>query len=246
MEKIILITGASRGIGAATALLAAERGYTVCVNYLNDKVAANKVVAQIEEKGGKAIAVRADVSVEVMKLFATIDQELGALTALVNNVGIIPAKSKIDEIDTVRLQKIFATNVFSQFYCCREAVRRMSTEKGGNGGAIVNISSMATVLGSANEYVDYAASKGAIDTLTRGLALEVAAEGIRVNAIQAGTICTEMHANSGDPDRVEKIKHKIPLHRGGEAIEIAYSVLWLLSAEASYTTGTSVNISGGL
>ena len=244
---VVLITGGSRGIGAATCRLAAERGYAVCVNYRSNAAAANQVVTSITASGGRAIAVHADVAVEadVMQLFAACDAELGQLTALVNNAGILEMQMRVEAMDAARLQRVFATNVTGAFICAREAVKRMSTKHGGRGGAIVNLSSRAAVLGSPNEYVDYAASKAAVDTLTLGLAQEVAQEGIRVNAIRAGVIQTDIHASGGEPGRVDRVKASVPMRRGGTAEEVAHAVLWLLSDEASYTTGTFLDVSGG-
>jgi NAD(P)-dependent dehydrogenase (short-subunit alcohol dehydrogenase family) len=247
MSGIVLITGGSRGIGAAAALLAAERGYAVCVNYRSNAAAANAVVAAIADAGGRAIAVRADVSVEadVVGLFETCDAKLGRLTALINNAAILETQMRVDAMDTARLHRVFATNVVGAFTCAREAVKRLSTKYGGQGGAIVNLSSRAAVLGSPGEYVDYAASKAAVDTLTIGLAREVAAEGIRVNAIRAGVIYTEMHASGGEPGRVDRVKAFVPMQRGGTADEVARAIMWLLSDEASYTTGSFLDVSGG-
>ena len=247
MKKVILITGASRGIGAATARLAAARGYAVCVNYRNNRAAADAVVADIEAKGGEAIAVAADVAVEaeVVRLFQTVDQKLGRLTALVNNAGILETQMRVEDMDAARLARIFAANVTSCFLCAREAVRRMSSKHGGAGGAIVNVSSAAARLGSAGEYVDYAASKGAVDTLTIGLAREVATEGIRVNAVRPGFIYTDIHASGGEPGRVDRIKDTVPMKRGGRPGEVAAAILWLLSEEASYATGTFIDLAGG-
>ena len=247
MRKVLLVTGAGRGIGAATARLAAERGYAVCVNYLRNREAALAVVADIERGGGQAIAVAADISLEaeVMRLFETIDRQLGRLDALVNNAGILERQTQVQTIDAARLQRVFATNVIGSFLCAREAVKRMSSNNGGNGGAIVNLSSLAARTGSPNEYVDYAASKGAIDSFTRGLAAEVAEQGIRVNAVRPGFIYTDMHASGGEPDRIERVKAFVPLKRGGRPEEVAQAVLWLLSDEASYTTGTFIDVAGG-
>ena len=247
MGGILLVTGASRGIGAATARLAAQRGYAVCLNYLHGEVAARELVREIEQADGKAIAVAADISVEadVLRLYRTIDEKLGTVTALVNNAGILERQGRVQSIAADRLQRVFATNVVGSFLCAREAVLRMSTAHGGPGGAIVNVSSVAARTGSPNEYVDYAASKGAIDSFTRGLAVEVAAEGIRVNAVRPGFIHTDMHASGGEPDRIERVKAFVPLGRGGQADEVARAILWLLSAEASYTTGAFLDVAGG-
>jgi NAD(P)-dependent dehydrogenase (short-subunit alcohol dehydrogenase family) len=247
MSDAVIITGASRGIGAATARLAADRGYSVCVNYRSNREAAARVVEGIESHGGRAIAVAADVSVEsdVMRLFETCDRMLGPLKALVNNAGILEAQARVEAIDAARLQRVFAVNVFGAFICAREAVRRMSTRHGGGGGAIVNVSSGASRLGSPGEYVDYAASKGALDTLTIGLGREVAEEGIRVNAVRAGYIYTAMHASGGEPNRVDRVKELVPMKRGGTAEEVAQAVLWLLSSEASFTTGSFIEVTGG-
>lgn len=244
---IVIITGGSRGIGAATALLAASRGYAVCVNYRSNAAAAQAVVSSIEGFGGRAIAVQADVAIEadVVRMFETCDAQLGRLTALVNNAGILETQMRVEAMDAARLQRVLATNVTGAFLCAREAVKRMSTKHGGHGGAIVSLSSRAAVLGSPNEYVDYAASKAAVDTLTIGLAQEVAQEGIRVNAIRAGVIETEIHASGGEPGRVDRVKASVPMRRGGTAEEVANAVLWLLSDEASYTTGTFLDVSGG-
>jgi NAD(P)-dependent dehydrogenase (short-subunit alcohol dehydrogenase family) len=243
----IIITGSSRGIGAATARLAAARGYSVCVNCRRDESAARAVVRDIESHGGRAIAVAADVTVEadVLRLFEATDQAFGPLAALVNNAGILETQMRVDAMDAARLQRVFATNVFGAFSCARAAVRRMSTRHGGKGGAIVNVSSGAARLGAPNEYVDYAASKGAIDTLTIGLAREVAEEGIRVNAVRPGFIYTEMHASGGEPNRVDRVKAFVPMKRGGTVEEVAGAILWLLSGEASYTTGTFIDVTGG-
>ena len=247
MKKIAIITGGSRGIGAATALLAAERGYDVCVNYLRNQAAANAVVRAIERSGGKAIAVAADVSVEadVLRLFESVDKELGPLTALVNNAGILDRQMRVEDMDAARLNRVFATNITGYFLCAREAIRRMSIKHGGAGGAIVNVSSGASRTGSPGEYVDYAASKGAIDTMTIGLAREVAEEGIRVNAVRPAFIYTDIHASGGEPGRVNRVRQFVPMKRGGEAVEVARAVLWLLSDEASYSTGAFIDVTGG-
>ena len=247
MNKIVIITGASRGIGAATAILAAERGYAVCVNYLRNRVAADTVVNAIERAGGKAIAVAADVSLEadVIRLFETVDRTWGPITALVNNAGVLDRQMRVEEMGAARLNRIFTTNITGYFLCAREAVRRMSTKHGGAGGAIVNVSSGAARLGSPGEYVDYAASKGAIDTMTVGLAQEVAAEGIRVNAVRPAMIYTDIHASGGEPGRVDRVKASVPMKRGGAALEVARAILWLLSDEASYSTGTFIDVTGG-
>lgn len=247
MTKIILITGGSRGIGAAIARLAAAQGYAVCISYLRNRVAAEAVVAPIVRNGGVAMAVQADVAVEadVVRLFGEVDASLGRLTALVNNAGMLERQARVDEMDAARISRVLATNVVGSFTCAREAVRRMSTRHGGSGGAIVNLSSRAARLGSPGEYVDYAASKAAIDTLTIGLAKEVAAEGIRVNAVAPGIIYTDIHASGGEPQRVDRLKDSIPMKRGGSPEEVAKAVLWLLSDEASYTTGATIDVAGG-
>lgn len=245
--KTILITGAGRGIGAACALLAAARGYRVCINYRTDRDAALGVVGAIEAAGGSAFAMQADVAREdeVVRMFAEVDAHCGRLDALVNNAGILARQMRVEQMDAERIGRIFATNVTGSFMCAREAVRRMSTRHGGNGGAIVNLSSRAAVLGAAGEYVDYAASKAALDVLTIGLAKEVAGEGIRVNGVRPGLIATDMHASGGEPGRIERLKGSVPMGRGGEAEEVARAVLWLLSDEASYTTGSFIDTSGG-
>ncbi len=246
-NPVVLITGAGRGIGAAVARLAAERGYAVCVNYRSDRAAAEAVVGAIAAAGGTAIAVQADVSLEaeVLRLFSQVDARLGRISALVNNAGILLGQSRVEDMDAARIHRVFATNVIGSFLCAREAVRRMSCRHGGRGGTIVNLSSRAARLGAPGEYVDYAASKAAVDTLTVGLAKEVAAEGIRVNAVSPGIIETGIHASGGDPDRVLRMRAGIPMQRGGHADEVANAVLWLISEEASYTTGASIDVAGG-
>jgi NAD(P)-dependent dehydrogenase (short-subunit alcohol dehydrogenase family) len=247
LEQVLLVTGGSRGIGAATALLAATKGYAVAVNYAVHSEAADAVVRQIEAAGGKAFAVQADVAHEdqVLAMFAAIDAKLGRLTALVNNAGIVDVTSRVDEMSTSRLQRMFAVNVIGSIVCAREAVRRMSTRHGGAGGAIVNVSSAASRLGAPGQYVDYAATKGAIDAFTLGLAKEIAAEGIRVNAVRPGLIETDIHASGGLPNRVRELEHLVPMKRGGSAEEVAQAIVWLLSPEASYTTMSLVEVSGG-
>jgi NAD(P)-dependent dehydrogenase (short-subunit alcohol dehydrogenase family) len=247
MEKTILVTGASRGIGAATALLAARRGYNVAVNYKENGEAANRVVDQIRREGGHARAYQADIAREreVKALFAAVDQDFGGLAALVNNAGTLAVQSSLEGITAERLGMIFGVNVTGAFLCSREAVLRLSTRHGGTGGAIVNVSSIAARTGAPGEYLDYAASKGALDTFTIGLARELAAEGIRVNAVRPAFIHTEIHARGGEPGRVERLKDTIPMQRGGMPEEVAHAILWLLSGEASYTTGSFIEVSGG-
>jgi NAD(P)-dependent dehydrogenase (short-subunit alcohol dehydrogenase family) len=245
-DKILVVTGGSRGIGAETARLAAERGYTVAVNYRDNGAAAESLVQELKGRG-KAIAVQADVASEadIVRLFQTVDRELGRVTALVNNAGIVDRGTRVADMTAARIARMFAINVTGSFLCAREAVKRMSTRLGGPGGAIVNVSSIASRLGGSGEYVDYAASKGAIDTFTIGLAKEVGAEGIRVNAVRPGVIRTDIHLSSGDPARVERIGAMAPLQRPGEAAEVARAILWLLSDEASYMTGALVDVTGG-
>lgn len=247
MNKVLVITGAGRGIGAATARLAGEAGYAVCVNYRQNREAAERVVADIEVAGGEAIAVAADVSVEadVVRLFQTVDDRLGRLTGLVNNAAVLETQLRVDAMTAARINRVLSTNVIGAFMCAREAVRRLSLKHGGSGGAIVNVSSVAARLGSPGEYVDYAASKGAIDTLTVGLAGEVADEGIRVNAVRPAFIYTEMHASGGEPGRVDRVKAFVPMKRGGEPDEVARAILWLLSDQASFTTGAFIDVTGG-
>ncbi len=247
MDAILIVTGGGRGIGAATARLAASRGYAVCVNYLRDRDSADAVVREITGAGGRAFAVAGDVAKEadVVRLFDEAQSRLGAVTGLVNNAGILERQARLADMEAARFERVFATNITGAFLCAREAVRRMSTRHGGKGGAIVNVSSMASKLGSPGEYVDYAASKGAIDSLTIGLAREVADEGIRVNAVRPGVIYTGIHATGGEPGRVERVKAAVPMKRGGQPEEVARAILWLLSDEASYSTGTFIDVSGG-
>ncbi len=247
MTPIMLITGGSRGIGAATAILAARRGFAVTFTYQNNQAAAESVVASIRAGGGRAETVRADVGIEadVVKVFETIDRADGRLVALVNNAGILDRQMRFEEMDVARIRRVFDVNVIGSMLCAREAVQRMSTRRGGQGGAIVNISSAAARLGAPNEYIDYAASKGAIETFTIGLAKEVAAEGIRVNAVRPGVIYTDIHASGGEPGRVDRVKSMVPMQRGGRPEEVAAAVLWLASDEASYTTGTLLDVTGG-
>jgi NAD(P)-dependent dehydrogenase (short-subunit alcohol dehydrogenase family) len=246
-HKVMLVTGGSRGIGAATALLAARQGYAVAVNFTANSLAADEVVRQIRAQGGTAITVKADVAqeAEVLAMFEKVDAKLGPLSALVNNAGVVDVAQRLDEMSFARLQRMFNINVLGSFLCAREAVRRMSTRHGGTGGAIVNVSSAASRLGAPGQYVDYAAAKGAIDTLTLGLAKEVAAEGIRVNAVRPGLIETDIHASGGLPDRVRDLAHMVPMQRGGSAEEVAEVIVWLLSPAASYTTMSLIDVSGG-
>ena len=246
-QKTLLITGGSRGIGAATALLAARQGYAVAVNYTRNAAAADSVVQQIHAGGGRAIVLQADVAVEkeVMAMFEKIDAEFGRLDALVNNAGVVDQASRVDAMTMARLQRMFAVNVFGSFLCAREAVKRMSTRYGHTGGAIVNVSSAAARIGSPGQYVDYAAAKGAIDTFTIGLAKEVAPEGIRVNAVRPGIIETDIHASGGLPNRARDVAPQVPMQRAGSADEVAQSIVWLLSDAASYTTGALLDVAGG-
>ncbi|HUJ25834.1 MAG TPA: SDR family oxidoreductase [Myxococcales bacterium] len=244
---VLLITGGSRGIGAAVARLAAERGYDVCVNCRSQEAAAKEVAAGVRALGRKAAVVQADVAVEaeVVRLFAECDRLLGPLSGLVNNAGILDRQARVEQMDAARIARVFATNVTGAFVCAREAVKRMSRKHGGAGGAIVNVSSRAAVLGAPGEYVDYAASKAALDALTTGLAKEVAGEGIRVNAVRAGIIDTEIHALGGEPGRPGRLGPLQPMGREGTALEVARAIVWLLSEEASYSTGTFIDVSGG-
>ncbi|CDL85815.1 SDR family oxidoreductase [Xenorhabdus cabanillasii] len=247
-EKILLVTGSSRGIGAATAILAANKGYSICLNYLNDEKSAFKVRDEILNLGAKCIAVRADVSNEhqVKKMFDNIDTQLGSITHLVNNVGILKQKMPLIDMDGERFQQVLLTNVMSHFYCSSEAIKRMSISRGGSGGSIVNVSSGASKSGSPFEYIDYAASKGAVDTFTTGLSKEVAADGIRVNCVRPGGIYTDIHADGGEPSRVDRIAKNFPMQRGGTPEEVANAILWLLSDEASFVTGSFTDLCGGL
>lgn len=247
MNGVMIITGGSRGIGAATARLGASRGYAVAINYRSAGDAAEILAKEIKDTGGKATAIQADVANEadVIRLFDTTAADLGSVTALVNNAGILEQQMPLVDMSVDRVDRIFATNVRGAFLCLREAVRRMSTAKGGQGGAIVNVSSRAALLGAPNEYIDYAATKGALDSMTIGLSKEVAGEGIRVNGVRPGFIKTEMHASGGEPGRVDRVKSGVPLQRGGEPEEVAESILWLLSDAASYSTGTFIDVSGG-
>ncbi|MFZ9335505.1 MAG: SDR family oxidoreductase [Burkholderiaceae bacterium] len=246
-QKVVLVTGGSRGIGAAAALQAARRGYGVAVNYTSNSLAADEVVRQIRAGGGSAITVQADVADEaqVMAMFEKVDAKLGRLDALVNNAGVVDVAERVDGMSAQRLRRMFDINVIGAFLCAREAVRRMSTRHGGSGGVIVNVSSAAARLGSPAQYVDYAASKGAIDVMTIGLAKEVATEGIRVNAVRPGLVETEIHASGGQPDRVRDLAHQVPMQRGGSADEIANAIVWMLSDEASYTTMALLDVTGG-
>ncbi|GFM64365.1 SDR family oxidoreductase [Pseudomonas cichorii] len=247
MDKVLLITGGSRGIGAATALLAASHGYRICINYLSDHASAEKICTRVRELGAQAITVQADVSNEdeIIRLYARIDSELGPVTHLVNNAGTIAHTSRLDDMSEFRMLKIMMTNVVGPMLCSKHALLRMSPRHGGNGGSIVNVTSAAARLGAPGEYIDYAASKGALDTFTTGLSKEVAGEGIRVNAVRPGFIFTDFHALSGDPFRVSKLEGDIPMCRGGKPEEVAETIIWLLSDQASYVTGTFIDAAGG-
>ena len=246
--KVAIITGAGRGIGAATARLFSRQGYAVCINYKSDEKSASQLAKSISDDGGQCITVQADVSCEsdVERLFSTVDKALGTVTVLVNNAGILKKQSRLEEMTAERINSILSNNVTSYFLCCREAVKRMSTRHSGLGGVIVNVSSGAARSGSPNEYIDYAASKGAIDTLTKGLSLEVAAEGIRVNCVRPGLIYTDMHADGGEPERIERLKEIIPLQRGGQPEEVAEAIYWLASEKSSFSTGNYLDLAGGL
>lgn len=247
MQKIVLVTGGSRGIGAAAALLAARQGWAVAVNYSHQAQAAQEVVKQILDQGGRAMALQADVSQEdqVLRMFDAIDRQWGPLSGLVNNAGVVDVTARVDEMTVARWRRMFDINVIGSFLCAREAVRRMSTRHGGAGGSIVNVSSAAARLGSPAQYVDYAAAKAAIDAMTVGLAKEVGGEGVRVNAVRPGLIETQIHASGGLPDRVRDLAHQVPMQRGGQAHEVAQAIVWLLSDEASYTTMALLDVSGG-
>jgi NAD(P)-dependent dehydrogenase (short-subunit alcohol dehydrogenase family) len=247
VDEVLLVTGGSRGIGAATAVLAARKGFAVAVNYARNGAAAEEVVHAIRSAGGKAVALQGDVGDEaqVMELFRQVDAKLGRLTALVNNAGIVDRTARVEEMSVERLRRMMDVNVIGSIVCAREAIKRMSTRHGGKGGAIVNVSSAAARLGAPGQYVDYAASKGAIDSFTIGLAKEVAAEGIRVNAVRPGLIETDIHASGGLPNRVRELQHLVPMQRGGSAEEVAHAIVWLLSPEASYTTMSLIEVSGG-
>ncbi len=247
MSRVMLITGASRGIGAATARLAAQQGYALCLNYHQRADAANAVLEQVRGLGVTAIAVQADVADEtqVLHMFEAIDREFGRLDVLVNNAGMLEQQMRLEQMDAARWTRVLGANVIGSFLCAREAIKRMSTRHGGRGGAIVNLSSVAARLGAPGEYIDYAAAKGAIDSMTLGLAKEVASEGIRVNAVRPGVIYTDIHAAGGEPDRVERVKASVPMGRGGQAEEIAEAILWLASEQASYTSGALLDVAGG-
>ncbi|MCQ4264383.1 NAD(P)-dependent oxidoreductase [Stutzerimonas stutzeri] len=247
MSRVMLITGASRGIGAATARLAARQGYAICLNYHHREDAANQVLKQVRALGISAITVKADVADEnqVVNMFDVIDHEFGRLDVLINNAGMLEQQMRLEQMDAARWTRVLGANVIGSFLCAREAIKRMSTQHGGQGGSIINLSSIAARLGAPGEYIDYAAAKGAIDSMTVGLAREVAGEGIRVNAVRPGVIDTEIHASGGEPDRIERVKASVPMGRGGKAEEVAKAILWLASEHASYTTGALLDVSGG-
>lgn len=247
-DRVAIITGSGRGIGAATAKLFAENGYAVCINYKSNAEAASEVAKSITDQGGLCITVQADASLEkdVLNLFSIVESKYGYLTTLVNNAGILKEQSRLDEMSAERINSILINNVTSYFLCLREAVKRMSTKYGGKGGTIINVSSGASKSGSPNEYIDYASSKGAIDTLTKGLSLEIAQEGIRVNCVRPGLIYTDMHSDGGEPNRVDRLKSKIPMQRGGNPKEVAEAILWLASDKSSFVTGSFIDLAGGL
>ena len=247
MDKVLLVTGGSRGIGASTCLLAARQGWAVAVNYTANSLAADEVVREVRAAGGRAMAVQADVADEaqVLRMFEQVDAKFGRLTGLVNNAGVVDVTARVEDMSVARWKRMFDINVIGSLICAREAVRRMSTQHGGSGGSIVNLSSAAARLGAPGQYVDYAASKGAIDAFTIGLAKEVAAEGIRVNAVRPGLIETEIHASGGLPNRVKDLQHQVPMQRGGSAEEVAEAIVWLLGEGASYTTMSLIDVSGG-
>ena len=246
-KPIMLITGGSRGIGAATAIGAAARGYRVALSYLGNVAAANEIVQKIQQTGGEAVAIQSDVGIEadVLRLFKTVDEKMGTLHVLINNAGMLEKQMRLDQMDVVRWQRVLNANVMGSFLCAREAVLRMSSKHGGKGGVIVNISSAASRLGSPNEFIDYAAAKGAVDSMTIGLAKEVATEGIRVNAVRPGLIYTDIHTSAGEPGRVDRAKAGVPMQRGGTAEEVAETILWLASEQSSYVTGTLLDVTGG-
>ncbi len=246
-QPIMLVTGGSRGIGAATALIAASRGWRIALSYQSNAAAADEVVGKIRAAGGTAIAVQADVGVEadVLRLFRTVDEQLGTLSVLINNAGMLEQQTRLDQMELDRWQRVFSANVFGSFLCAKQAVLRMSTKYGGQGGSIVNVSSAAARLGSPNEFIDYASAKGAVDSMTLGLSKEVAAEGIRVNAIRPGLIYTDIHSLAGEPGRVDRAKAGVPMQRGGTAEEVAEAIVWLASEHASYVTGVLMDVTGG-
>ncbi|WP_278378916.1 SDR family oxidoreductase [Stutzerimonas kunmingensis] len=247
MSRVMLITGASRGIGAATARLAAYQGYALCLNFHQREDAVKQVLEQVRAAGVSAMTVKADVADEsqVLQMFDMIDREFGRLDVLVNNAGMLEQQMRLEQMDAARWTRVLGANVIGSFLCAREAIKRMSNQHGGQGGSIINLSSIAARLGAPGEYIDYAAAKGAIDSMTVGLAREVAGEGIRVNAVRPGVIHTEIHASGGEPDRIERVKASVPMGRGGQAEEVAEAILWLASERASYTTGALLDVSGG-